>query len=342
MRVLFDVTHPALVHLFENPARELADRGHAVAVAAREKDVTTQLLDATDIPYTVVSRARGGPLARAGELAVRTVGLARLSRQFEPTVVVSQVDPAAVYAARLAGANAVVFDDSEPERVAAAATHRFADVVCTPRGFGRETPNQRRYDGFHELAYLHPERFEPDRAALCEHGVDPESRYAVLRFVSWEAHHDLGRGGLSPAAKRRLVDELAEIGDVYVTSEDAAGAPPNADALPVPPERFHDLLACADCYAGDSQTTATEAAVLGVPAVRTNSFAGDGDMSNFRELEADYGLLESFADEDAAVSRAVDLFRDPPRERQARRRARLVADKVDVAAFVADTVEGVA
>jgi len=82
----------------------------------------------------------------------------------------------------------------------------------------------------------------------------------------------------------------------------------------LPVEAIHDLLAFADCYVGDSQTMATEAALLGTPAVRTSAFVGDDDMSNFRELETEYGLLQSFADEDAAIDRAVAFLKEPPRE----------------------------
>jgi len=203
------------------PAAEALEAGgHDVTVAAREKDVTTDLLDAADVPYAVVSHAGAGPLSRIGELLEREIGLVRLARRIDPDVVVSQVDPAAVHAARLVGARAVVFDDSEHERLVAGLTHRFADVVCTPSGFDREVPNQRRYDGFHELAYLHPNRFTPDPAALQRHGVDPESSsYAVVRFVAWDAHHDLGRRGFSPAGKQQLVERLDEHGTVYVTAE---------------------------------------------------------------------------------------------------------------------------
>ncbi|WP_232702548.1 DUF354 domain-containing protein [Halobacterium wangiae] len=342
MRVLFDVTHPALVHLFEAPAETLADRGHDVAVAAREKDVTTDLLDAAGVPYEVASRAGSGPLSRVAELVVRELGLLRIARRFDPDVIVSQVDPAAVHVARLVGASAVVFDDSEHERVVASVTHPFADVVCTPAAFRRDVPNQRRYDGFHELAYLHPERFTPDPDVLREHGVDPDEPYAVARFVSWAAHHDVGQGGFSPTGKRRLVAELSEYATVYVSSEGDVPTGVDADPLPVPPDCVHDLVAFADCYIGDSQTMATEAAVLGTPAVRSNSFAGDGDMSNFHELEDEYGLLESFEDEDVAIERAVEYVRDPPEEALSRRRARLVEEKIDVASFVVDVVEGVA
>jgi predicted glycosyltransferase len=340
MRVLFDVTHPALVHLFKHPLWELADRGHAVAVASREKDVTARLLDAYGLPHVPVSSAGESPLSRAAELVERTRALRRVARAFDPDVVVSQVDPAAPQAARHAGARSVVFDDSEAEWLAGALTHPRADVVCTPAAFDRDLGAvQRRYDGFHELAYLHPDRFSPSRERLREYGVDPDEPYAVVRFVSWTAYHDAGRDGLSPTAKRRLVRELSAHGRVYVSSESPLPPGLGDRGLPVPPEALHDLLAFADVYAGDSQTMATEAAVLGTPAVRSNAFAGDGDMSNFRELENRYGLVRSVTDEDDAVATAVAFARDSPSERFARRRRRLLAETEDVAAFVVDVVE---
>jgi len=312
MRALFDVTHPALVHLFA-PRRRGARSGRPRRnrrSAGEGRDDGSARRRRRPVRGGV-ARGSGAALS-IGELLEREIGLVRLARRIDPDVVVSQVDPAAVHAARLVGARAVVFDDSEHERLVAGLTHRFADVVCTPSGFDREVPNQRRYDGFHELAYLHPNRFTPDPAALQRHGVDPESSYAVVRFVAWDAHHDLGRRGFSPAGKQQLVERLDEHGTVYVTAE---GEPPTAvggSSLPV--EAIHDLLAFADCYVGDSQTMATEAAVLGTPAVRTSAFVGDDDMSNFRELETEYGLLQSFADEDAAIDRAVAFLKEPPRE----------------------------
>jgi len=93
VRVLFDVTHPALVHLFGPAAGELDQRGHDVTIAARDKDVTTDLLDAAGVPYTVASRAGSGPLSRVGELIEREIGLFRLARRVDPDVIVSQVDP---------------------------------------------------------------------------------------------------------------------------------------------------------------------------------------------------------------------------------------------------------
>lgn len=341
MKLLFDVTHPAHVHLFRHAIRELQADGHEVRITAREKDLTNDLLDSFGFEYDSLSRKGERKLDLLVEWSRRELRMVRLARRFEPDVVVSRLNPPAAHAATAVGAPAVVFDDSERARFAAAVTHPFADVVCTPTSYTRDLgAKQRRYDGFHELAYLHPDRFEPDPEPLAEHGIDVETPYTVLRFVSWGAHHDVGEGGFSDRQKRRLVDALSEYGAVYVTSE--RELPPELEdhRLPIPPEYVHDLLYYADLYVGDSQTMATEAGVLGTPSVRANSFGGAGDMGNFETL-AEYGLVHSTPDTDRAISLATDLAeRDTETEWRDRRR-RLCAEKIDVTSYIIETIETV-
>ncbi|MFC7236115.1 DUF354 domain-containing protein [Halosegnis marinus] len=337
LTVAVTVQHPAHVHFYRHPIAELRRRGHAVHVFAREKDVTTDLLAAFDIDHTVLARE---PRSRADLLRVQAryeLGLLRACRRLDPDVLTAVGGTTAAHVGWLLGARSVVFIDSgitPSNRV----TVPFADEVCNPRrlvaDFGAR---QRRYDGYHELAYLHPDRFEPDPERLRALGVEPDDTYSVLRFVAWNAHHDVGKAGLSPAGKRRLVEALAERGDVYVTTEGPLPDEFEDYRLPVPPEALHDLLAHADLYVGDSQTTATEAALLGTPAIRSNSYAGDGDMSNFVELEDEYGLLRSIPDEDEAIATAAALLdRRDARAAWARRRDRLFAEKIDVTDFVVE------
>jgi len=61
-------------------------------------------------------------------------------------------------------------------------------------------------------------------------------------------------------------------------------------------------------YIGDSQSMATEAALLGVPSLRYNSFVGEKDMSNFIKLEKELGLLFNFNDFDLLLKKASVLI----------------------------------
>ncbi|QLG64330.1 DUF354 domain-containing protein [Halorarum salinum] len=343
MRALFDVSHPAHVHLFKHAAAELGGEGHDVFVASREKDVTTDLLDAAGIAHSPLTGVCDGRYGTAREWVAREGRLLRLVRRFDPDVVVSRLNPAAAHVSRLLGVPNVVFHDSEFAGLLERVTTPFATVVCTPAGFGRDFgERQRRYEGFHELAYLHPARFEPDPDALREAGVDPDEPYAVLRFVAMGAHHDVGHESLSPADKRELVERLEEEAGltVYVSSEGPLPADLDDRRVPVPPEAVHQLLAHADVYAGDSGTMATEAAVLATPTARFNPY-GD-EMGNFHELH-EYGLVRTLHGVSDFVDAAVALATDPDAgDRWRTRRRDMLAEKVDVTAYMLETVREVA
>ncbi|MFC7098960.1 DUF354 domain-containing protein [Halobaculum marinum] len=341
MRVLVDVSHPAHVHLFRNAIGEFEERGHAVRVVSREKDVTTDLLDAYGIDHTPLSTKATGATGAAREWTGRGARLLRLATCFEPDVVLSRLNPTAAYVSRLVGAPNVVFHDTEQAGLLDRVTTPFASVVCTPAEFARDVgDHQLRYQGYHELAYLHPARFDPDPTRLSDAGVDPDEPFAVIRLVEWSAHHDNGTAGFSPDGVRELVDRLGEHGSVYITSESRLPEDLREHASPVAPDAMHDLLAFADLYVGDSGTMATEAALLATPTVRFDPY--DSSMGNFETL-ADYGLVESLTDERAVLDRAVDLAGDPDAgSRWRRARRRLLGEKVDVTAFMVELAEEVA
>lgn len=334
--VLFDVGHPAHVHLFKHAIWELEQRGHDVRVLSRDKELTISLLDRYDIDHTPLSAKGEGILSLVAEWAGREFRTLRAARRYDPDAVVGVPSPPAAHASRLLGAPMIVFDDSELATLQARLTYPFATTICTPANFDRDVGDkQERYPGYHELAYLHPNRFDPDPDRLRAVGVEPYEPYSVCRFVSWNANHDIGNSGLSRGAKHELVSLLAEEGDVYVTSEDPLPSAFEPYRLPIPPERVHDLLYYADRYIGDSQTMATEAAVLGTPAVRSNSFAGDEDMSNFVELESEYGLLYSRTGERETLRLVEELSDDPgAKSRWRRKRERLLDDKIDVTGYM--------
>lgn len=339
MRILFDINHPAHVHLFKNAIQELENRGHVISVTAREKEITTALLDEYDIEYTVLSSVGSSLSGLAIEFLHKDWALFRFAREFNPDVYLG-CNPAISHVSKVLGGTCIIFHDSEPTPIREWLFRPFADVILTPEKFTDDLGSkQLRYPGYHELAYLHPDRFDPNPDKLREYGVEPDEEYYVLRFIAWGAHHDAGESGLSTDAKRKLVSMLAEQGTVYITTEDELPSEFEEFRLPVPPHLMHDLLSSANMYVGDSQTMATEAAVLGTPAVRCNSFAGESDMSNFVELENEYNLLISTPDEDEAMNQIQNLASDPElQKRWKKRRRRLLEDKIDVTGFILDLI----
>lgn len=345
LRVLFDVGHPAQVHLFRNAIDELGDRGHETFVTSREKDVTVDLLDAYGIPHQPLT-ARGDSLpSLVVELLAREVRLLGVARRFDPDVIVSRLGPVPAHVATLVGCRHVAVNDTDIDsrwlrRVYHGVTLPFVDTVCAPESFELAVDSEdRRPLDVQELAYLHPDYFEPDPSVLEAQGIDPEEPFFVVRVAGWDAYHDVGYGGLSPDALRELVGVLGAHGRVFVSAE--GDLPPDLEEhrLATDPADVHHVLHYADLYVGDSGTMSTEAAVLGTPAIRTNTMVGPDDEPVFRALEHQYGLLRSFADETEAIRAVEDvLAAGIDRIDYRERRDRLIADQPDVTARLVETI----
>lgn len=340
MRVLVDISHPAHVHLFKNLIYNLMNDGHEVRITTRDKEVTLDLLHAYNLEFECTGKNYKGLVNKAAGMIKNDFKIYKIAKSFKPDILISTGSPYAAQVSRLIRKPHIAFSDSEPVTLIIYTAFPFTDVICTPVSYKRKlSPHKHiKYNGYHELAYLHPRYFKPDHSVLDEIGLDKTERFAILRFVAWRASHDVGHVGFSMEAKRKLIKELEKRCRVFITSE--AGLPSDLEKyrIIIPPHRIHDLLYYADILAGDSQTMTTEAAVLGTPAVRYNSLVGT--MGNFEELERKYNLIYSFRDSEKAIAKAIELieYRNLKKEWEGKRK-KLLQDKIDVTQFMTDFVE---
>jgi uncharacterized protein len=338
MRILIDVLHPAHVHFFRNFHNEMVSRGHELYITARDKDRSLDLLDRFGLPYQHISSQRGGARGMAMEMAQRTGRLLQVMRAFRPDVMTGIMGPSIAVAGKARRVPAVVFYDTEFAKQTNWFVYPLAHSVCTPDCYqGRVRGRHVRYAGYHELAYLHPNRFRPNPQRLAAFGLEEDEPYAVVRFVSWQAVHDRREQGLTSFEKRHLVEVLERRGRVLVSSE--APLPPDLAPLEVrgPVEDIHHVLAYAQLVVGESATMSSEAAVLGVPAV----FLATTGRGYTDDEERRYGLVRHFTDDqfDSAVSTIEKLVGGSPRRFGQTARAQLLAEKIDVTQWMIDYFE---
>ncbi|MFC6767030.1 DUF354 domain-containing protein [Natrinema soli] len=364
--VVITIQHPAHVHFFRNAVAILEGRGYDVSVYARDKDVTRELLEAYGIEHEVLAGTADSPLELAKVQAVYEYRILKRIRRLDPAVLLAIGEPAVAHASSFVDGHSVLFTDTEHATLQNALAFPFADLVCTPRAFRDDLEAaQYRYDGYHELAYLHPDRFTPDPTVLTEleaqsnapaavpkaaPGAVPDAgsetatdgagddSLVVLRLVSWNAAHDFGRQGMGGI--EHLVTELEDAGATVLVSAEGDLPPAVADRrFDLPAERMHDLLAYADLFLGESATMAIESAVLGTPSL----YVSDLDAGVLEELETRYGLLQRRSQEtgpDAIADAARGLLATDASTWE-RRRQRLLEETVDTTSFVVDTVERV-
>lgn len=294
MKVLFDIVHPADVLFFKRPIETLNARGNEVLVLSRQKDVTCDLLDEFGISHRPVSKAGAGGLpALAGELVSRDWGVLRAARRFRPDVMIGFGGVAISHVGRLLSIPSVSFYDSENARLQTALSWPFITRLTVPASYGGKVPAGRTQylEGVKELSYLHPGSFKPDRHRAVLNGLDPDAPNFLVRTVAWKAGHDVGKRGWNSGILQSVVEWCADRGKVHISSETQL------------PERFepyryrgrisdlHHLLAHCRLLIGESATMASEAAVLGVPAV----YAGRDFPGYTRSLEAE-GLIATVSD----------------------------------------------
>ena len=62
-------------------------------------------------------------------------------------------------------------DDDEVEPLFVKFGHPFADAILSPVGTPRKSKKTVYFNAYHELSYLHPNRFKPDPRVLGDAGV---------------------------------------------------------------------------------------------------------------------------------------------------------------------------
>ncbi|MGM0771044.1 MAG: DUF354 domain-containing protein [Halobacteriota archaeon] len=338
MRILFNMAHPGQIHLFKNAIWALERRGHVCKITTVDKDVSLHLLRAYGFEYDVVGSAKPSLFSKATELLKIEYNLYRIARSFKPDILVGGVGNAYVaHVGKIIRKPSIVFDDTEHAKIEHMLTDPFASVICTPSCYRLDLGDKQvRYNGYHELAYLHPDYFTPDPDVLSELGLDEDDTFIILRFVKWDAEHDVGHHGIRDRIE--FVNELEKYGRVLITSEGEMDNSLKKDRINVSPDRLHDLLYYASLYVGEGGTTAVESAILGTPSIYVSSLVGT--MGNLTELEEKYGLLLNYSDPDKALEKAVEMIQDQDIKAEWNKKLeKLFSDKIDVTAFMVRYIE---
>ncbi len=338
--VVFGIEHPASVHLFRCAIDELREREWDVHVFVREKDIATELLERYDIPHTVLAEYSGSKRDLIRSQLTYEYRLLREARRIRPDVMIAQEGVAVSHVAPLVDSKSLVFLDTEHATLQLQLLLPFADRICTATSFMDDlSRNQVRYPYYHELAYLHPNRFTPTADVLDDLRVEANDQFVVLRTVAWGAAHDIGEQGLDdPVA---LVEGLESLDtDVLITAEGKLPDRLEPYRVDVPPDKMHDLLYYADLFVGESPTMATESAVLGTPAI----YVGTLELGYTNELDDRYGLVYNLDTENGAA-RSLELARriiEEPNPDWDERRARLLENKVDATSVILAEIEQMA
>ncbi len=333
MRILFELTHPKHYYQFRQLIKLLLKEGNEVKIIARDKDVLLKVLEDEGYSYEIYGKHKKKLKGKIFNIISIFFIYKKIVRKFKPDYIFSKASFYAVLVKPFTRAKLVITPDSEVVWLTRKIVAPLSHIVITPEtytiSYGKK---QKRIKGFFEECYLSPAAFHAERQAVQKAGINADQAYFVLRFISWDANHDVGQFGFSDEEKTELVELLSEHGEVIISAEQKnLPAELTKYLSKVPPNEIHHLLYFATMYIGDSQTMATESALLGTPSLRYNSFVGPNDMSNFIILENEHGLMKNFRNFDKLKSEIIRMLGNKNLKKEwLDKRARYFAAKPDL------------
>lgn len=345
MKILFMISHPAHFHMFRYSINNLKHDGHDVVAVIRPKDVLEQLCVNAGLPVIKVKDRpkKWGLLGLGFSLIGKTMEVARLVRKDKPDILIGS-DGVLAIVGRLIHRPAFECYEDDAEAIALYArmffplyTGLIGPDCCSAWKWKKKKISYRSY---HELGYLHPNQFTPDRAIVEKYGIDTSSPYILIRFAQLTAHHDVGIHGINTQIAERVIGMLEPHGRIYITSERPLEPQFEKYRIRINPLDMHHVMAFASLYIGDSQTMAAEAGVLGTPFVRFNDFVGR--LSYLNELENKYHLGRGHKTNDVeGFYASIQYWLDTPDRKDicAERRQKMLSEKIDYAKFLTWFIE---
>lgn len=323
MKILFFIVHPAKFRMFRDTVNILKQKGHTVDWAIVTKDTLEEFTKDEGWEYTNIfpegRRIKGIPIMLATAINM----LRTLFRLFKFThgkkydlFISSDILSFVGWIKRIP---TLIFQDDDYAIVKEyGLIWLFASKVVAPQSCDLGPFNYKKlsYKGSHKWAYCNPKYFKPNYNYVKQFNPTQE-KYSLIRLVSMTASHDRGKKGLSDENANQLIERLKKNGKVYILSE--RELKPEWESMRLNLKPIHHLHAMyyADIFVGESQSMASEAGLLGTPAIRFNDFAGkigylkeeEGYGLNFSFLSSEFDLMMKKIDEILSIKNVKEEWK---------------------------------
>ena len=344
MKILIGLGHPAHYHLFKNISKKLKDNGNQIYFAITPKDVLENLLIENNEEYYILDkRNKNDDLkSKLNKIIKSTKELLKFAKKNNIDIFIGCLTQIA-YAGSYLHKPSIFLgeDDFNYTWLQGIVTYPYVTKILVPNvtNVGPFKYKKISYNGYHELAYLHPNNFTPDINVVKKY-FSVDKPYFIIRFSKLSAYHDIGIKGINTEIAQKIIDILKPHGNIYITSERELEPQFEPYRIKINPLDMHHVMAFAQIFIGDSQTMSLESGVLGVPYVRFSGFIDQ--ISVFRELDYIYQLGYGIkTNEVERLFQTIKELLNTPNLKQEwqQRREKMLSDKIDVTAFMAWFIE---
>ena len=198
-RVLVDLNHPAHVHLFKYFITTIDKKNFQVFVTAKNVKSITALLNTSNIAYITTGKKPDTIYLKYIYEFIHIIKVLYIvwTKRINYGIGVSMVLP---LVSKLSKMKSICLDDDDLKITPTFGKFvSWSNILLNPSPLAFEDRGQNRicHPSYHELAYLHPNRFKPDIKVLEELDLKENDTFFILRFNVFKAHHDIGISGLN-------------------------------------------------------------------------------------------------------------------------------------------------
>lgn len=336
---LIDIGHPAHVHYFYHFAKIMINKGHEVVFTCRDKDVVIALLANSKLRYFSFGKSYKSIIGKFFGLFYFTARFFLIALKIKPDYYLNATLYSAIVAWIMGKPHISLEDTFNMEQVKLYSP--FTNVILTG-DYNHPSLGKKEitYSGYQELLYLHPKYFSPNPDILNELKINPGEKYVILRFVSWNASHDIGHKGINHKNKLFAIQELSKYAKVFISSESKLPLDFEKYRIQIQPHQMHDVLFYASLLWGESFTMPAECSALGTPSIINHNTKSYYLYEQENKYDLCYNYTESEEDQIKAIAKGVEILQIPDlKEKWIKKRDKMLSEKIDVTSFLVWFIE---
>ena len=132
-------------------------KDHELMVTSRKKEMTNYLLKKYNINYKSISKISNNPVGLGLELIKRNINFLKICKKFKPDLLTGIMGPTIAPTGKIINKPSIVFYDTETAKITNSFAYPLSTKLVTPQSYRYDLGEKHiKYDGYQELAYLHP------------------------------------------------------------------------------------------------------------------------------------------------------------------------------------------
>lgn len=304
MNLLFNLVHISDLNLFKPAINELGKSNQIYVTVRQRGDLLKIVEKELDLPIIIIGNHQQAFLKKVIGIISSEYAYWKLIKKLNINVSINQ-SFYSVWACKFRGAKFITFEDDFEYKLAFYYAKCFASKDVMPKFIPAKGKNVVKYNGFKELAYLHPNRYSANHSILKTYNLEPYEYVFVREVSNVSLNYKNKKDHLSKILLRLSFKKIRVVLSIEDKShlDHLIQSHPNLIVLNEPVEDIFSLIKFAKFSISSGDTVARESALLSTPCL----FTGNRNMIMNKSL-IDLGLIININGIDDISKSIDDLF----------------------------------